>query len=195
MNKVMYLALGAMFFTASSAIADDDVSGKASSNATEETTYFNYTSDKCTSIKDAEKLYEIAMTLRDSSDIKDQIGSVDCLIASAVRAFGPAEYELARMYSLGITVNQSNTFAYRWAQMAVMDGYKEAVQLRDKLEKDLSVDELDKAVKDTMRLHTERQKAAYGEDALNMNTSREARWEAVRKSISRNKCPGGNCSP
>lgn len=184
MYKVACLAF-AVALSSVPAFAADEEKQEVSEFKTE-VTYFNYTSDRCSTIKDADKLYSIGMSLRDSSDAKEQISAVDCLIGAAIRAYGPAEYELARMYSIGSVVAQSPTFAYRWAQMAVMDGYKPAISLRDNLEKELTVDELEQAFNDTKRIYEEREKARLGDDATRGTAQNQRR---INRTPARGRVP------
>jgi TPR repeat protein len=118
--------------------------------------YFSYSSERCKDIKDGAELYQIAISLRDSKDAKDQIDAVDCMVGAAFRSYGAAEYELARMYSVGSIVPQSNIFAYRWAELAVMDGYPDAKELRDRLEAELSANELETAMDQAKKVYQER---------------------------------------
>jgi hypothetical protein len=131
-------------------------SNEALSSAPTTVDYFSYSSERCKDIKDGAELYQIAISLRDSKDAKDQVDAVDCMIGAAFRSYGAAEYELARMYSVGSIVPQSNVFAYRWAELAVMDGYPEAKELRDRLEAELSADELEAAMNQAKKVYQER---------------------------------------
>ena len=148
-----------------------------SENATtpETVDYFSYSSERCKDIKDGAELYRIAISLRDSKDAKDQIDAVDCMIGAAFRSYGAAEYELARMYSVGTIVPQNSVFAYRWAELAVMDGHPEAKELRDRLEEELSADELEAAVSQAKKVYQERlvdTPAKYGSSSRTSSRSR-----------------------
>jgi TPR repeat protein len=158
MYKTLCFALAAAMFS-TAAFADEEV--LSFSESINEPSYFNYKSDRCDSIKDPKELFSIAMSLRDSTDKKEQVAAVDCMTIAAVRGHGPAEYELARMYAVGNVVTQSDTFAYRWAQMAVMDKYEPAVSLRDSLEKKLSVEDLETALNEARRIYDERERAKF----------------------------------
>lgn len=159
MRKILCLALLSVTVSSAAFAADAQLSTDVQAGSEASTNYFNYKSNKCDSIKDVKELFSIAMSLRDSPEIKNQISAVDCLIGAAVRGYGPAEYELARMYSVGAIVTQSDMFAYRWAQLAVMDKYNPAINLRDALEKKLSVEELEAALSDARRIYEERVRA------------------------------------
>ncbi len=118
--------------------------------------YFTYTSEQCKKIKDAEELYRTALSLRDSKDEKERIDAVDCFMASASRGYGAAEFEVAKMYNTGTILPLSQAFAYRWAQLAVMDKYLDAVPLRDRLEEELSPEELESALESVKKVYQER---------------------------------------
>jgi len=170
MYRTLCLALASTLFVSSAFAAGESVMESVPED--EDITYFNYQSDVCNSMKDEKELYSVAMSLRDSPNKKEQVAAVDCLTISAVRGYPPAEYELARMYAVGTIVMQSSTFAYRWAQMAVMDKYEPAIQLRDSLEKDLSTDDFESALNDARRIYEEREhaKQSAGSDiGANMN--------------------------
>jgi len=169
MNKFLYLSFVFGILSAP-AFAQSE-------NAAAPTTvdYFSYSSERCKDIKDGAELYQIAISLRDSKDTKDQIDAVDCMVGAAFRSYGAAEYELARMYSVGSIVPQSNVFAYRWAELAVMDGYPEAKELRDRLEAELSADELEAAMTQAKKVYQERLSdtpARYGSSSRTTTRSR-----------------------
>ena len=158
MYKTLCLAFASIIFSSTAYAAAGNIAD-FETEASRETTYFNYKSDRCDSIKDPKQLFSIAMSLRDSTDKKEQITAIDCLTISATRGYGPAEYELARMYAVGNVVAQSDIFAYRWAQMAAMDKYKPAESLRDSLEKNMPVEDLSKALSDARRIYDQRESA------------------------------------
>jgi len=167
MYRTLCLALASTVFATSAFAADRDASEFVIQD--DEITYFNYKSDVCNSMKDEKELYNVAMSLRDSADKKEQVAALDCMTISAVRGYAPAEYELARMYAVGSIVMQSSTFAYRWAQMAVMDRYEPAIQLRDSLEKELSNDDFESALNDARRIYEEREHAKKADNAGAVN--------------------------
>ncbi len=157
MRKILYLALATTLFSTAAFAADGSLSDTRVEDELD-TNFFNYKSDRCNDIKDPEELFSIAMELRDSPSATEKVAAVDCFIGAAMRGHGQAEYELARMYSVGTVVAQSDIFAYRWAQMAVMDKYEPARALRDSLEKRLSVADFDEALNGARRIYEERER-------------------------------------
>ena len=119
-------------------------------------TYFTYTSERCKKIKDVTELYQTALSLRDSKDEKEKVDAVDCFLSAASRGHGAAEFEIAKMYNTGTILPLSQIFAYRWAQLAVMDKYSDALPLRDQLEQELTPDELESALKSVQKIYQDR---------------------------------------
>lgn len=152
MPKFIYLS----FILGILGIPTISFSSESSTLSDQPINYFTYTSERCKNIKDVQELYRTALSLRDSKDEKERVDAVDCLLSAASRGHGPSEFEIAKMYNTGTILPLSPSFAYRWAQLAVMDKYSDAIPLRDRLEAQLSPDELESSFESVKKIYQER---------------------------------------
>ena len=112
----------------------------------------------CARMTDPVALYERGMLL--ASDANE-----DAYLAAATRNHTQAQIELGKMYEYGRGVPQSDIFAYKWYQTAVLLGDKSAVTPRNRLENAMSIDDITMSIPliqktlDLLDMYSERQNA------------------------------------
>lgn len=96
----------------------------------------------CAKMTDPAALYERGMLLLSDANMDAYMAAADCFTSAAMRNHTPSQLELGKLYEHGNGVSQSNIFAYKWYQTAVLLGNQEAVPFRNKLETRMSLDEI-----------------------------------------------------
>lgn len=96
----------------------------------------------CAKMTDSEALYERGMLLLSDANEDAYMAAADCFTSAAMRNHTPSQLELGKLYEHGNGVSQSNIFAYKWYQTAVLLGNQDAVPFRNKLEARMSLDEI-----------------------------------------------------
>lgn len=96
----------------------------------------------CARMTDPEALYERGMLLASDENEDAYLAASDCFMAAATRNHTQAQIELGKMYEYGRGVPQSDIFAYKWYQTAVLLGDKSAVTPRNRLENAMSIDDI-----------------------------------------------------
>lgn len=100
----------------------------------------------CARITDPFALYERGILLLSDANEDAYLAAAECFMGAAVRNHTESQIELGYLYERGHGVVQSNIFAYKWYQTAVLLGNKNAVRYRDKLEKTISLDDITAAL-------------------------------------------------
>ncbi len=96
----------------------------------------------CAKMTDPAALYERGMLLLSDANMDAYMAAADCFTSAAMRNHTPSQLELGKLYEQGNGVSQSNIFAYKWYQTAVLLGNQEAVPFRNQLEARMSLDEI-----------------------------------------------------
>lgn len=143
----------------SSMFADDE--------ASQENLLSKYTNARaiCARMTDPVALYERGMLLASDDNEDAYLAAADCFMAAATRNHTQAQIELGKMYEYGRGVPQSDIFAYKWYQTAVLLGDKSAVTPRNRLENAMSIDDITMSIPliqktlDLLDMYAERQNA------------------------------------
>ncbi len=143
----------------SSMFADDE--------ASQENLLSKYTNARaiCARMTDPVALYERGMLLTSDDNEDAYLAAADCFMAAATRNHTQAQIELGKMYEYGRGVPQSDIFAYKWYQTAVLLGDKSAVTPRNRLENAMSIDDITMSIPliqktlDLLDMYAERQNA------------------------------------
>ena len=120
----------------------------------------------CAKMTDPAALYERGMLLLSDANNDAYMAAADCFTSAAMRNHTPSQRELGKLYESGNGVSQSNIFAYKWYQTAVLLGNQEAVPFRNKMEARMTLDEISLAnpmIQSTLNLielFNQRQEAA-----------------------------------
>lgn len=120
----------------------------------------------CAKMTDGAALYERGMLLLSDENTDAYMAAADCFTSAAMRNHTPSQLELGKLYEKGNGVSQSNIFAYKWYQTAVLLGNNEAIPFRNKLEARMTLDEISLAnpmIQNTLNLielFNQRQKQA-----------------------------------
>lgn len=96
----------------------------------------------CAKMTDSEALYERGMLLLSDANDDAYMAAADCFTSAAMKNHTPSQLELGKLYEHGNGVSQSNVYAYKWYQTAVLLGNQNAVPFRNKLEARMSLDEI-----------------------------------------------------
>ena len=96
----------------------------------------------CAKMTDIDALYERGMLLISDANDEALIAAADCFTSAAMKNHTPSQLELGKLYEFGKGVTQSNIFAYKWYQTAVLLGNQEAVSFRNRLEARMSLEEI-----------------------------------------------------
>ncbi len=96
----------------------------------------------CAKMTDPEALYERGMLLLSDANEDAFMAAADCFTSAAMRNHTPSQLELGKLYEKGNGVSQSNIFAYKWYQTAVLLGNQKAVPFRNRLEARMNLDEI-----------------------------------------------------
>ena len=108
------------------------------------TKYIN-ASAVCAKMTDSQALYERGMLLISDANEDSYMAAADCFTSAALKNHTPSQLELGKLYEKGNGVSQSNIFAYKWYQTAVLLGNQEALSYRNKLEARMTLDEISMA--------------------------------------------------
>lgn len=117
----------------------------------------------CARMTDPAALYERGMLLASDENDDAYLAASDCFMAAATRNHTQAQIELGKMYEYGRGVPQSDIFAYKWYQTAVLLGDKSAVTPRNRLENAMSIDDIAMSIPliqktlDLLDMYSERQ--------------------------------------
>lgn len=109
----------------------------------------------CAKMTDSDALYERGMLLLNDANDEAYLAAADCFTSAAMKNHTSSQLELGKLYESGNGVTQSRVYAYKWYQTAVLLGNKEALPFRNRLETQMSLDEMDLAntmIKDTLNL-------------------------------------------
>lgn len=140
-----FLLASAFLFPALDAAAQSFVTQESASTEDLLTKYTNARSS-CARITDPFTLYERGMLLLSDATEDAYLAAAECFLGAAVRNHTESQIELGYLYERGNGVVQSNIFAYKWYQTAVLLGNKNAVPYRDNLEKTISLDDITAAL-------------------------------------------------
>ncbi|MBO4521152.1 MAG: sel1 repeat family protein [Alphaproteobacteria bacterium] len=99
----------------------------------------------CAKMTDIEALYERGMLLISDANDEAFLAAADCFTSAAMKNHTPSQLELGKLYEFGKGVTQSNIFAYKWYQTAVLLGNQDAIPFRNRLEARMSLDEISSA--------------------------------------------------
>lgn len=99
----------------------------------------------CAKMTDPEALYERGMLLLSDANDDAYIAAADCFTSAAMKNHTPSQLELGKLYEHGNGVSQSNIFAYKWYQTAVLLNNQDAISFRNKLEARMDLDEISQA--------------------------------------------------
>lgn len=135
--------------------------------ASQENLLSKYTNARaiCARMTDPVALYERGMLLASDDNEDAYLAAADCFMAAATRNHTQAQIELGKMYEYGRGVPQSDIFAYKWYQTAVLLGDKSAVTPRNRLENAMSIDDITMSIPliqktlDLLDMYAERQNA------------------------------------
>lgn len=105
------------------------------------TKYMN-ASAVCAKMTDTQALYERGMLLLSDANDDAFMAAADCFTSAALKNHTASQLELGKLYEKGNGVNQSNIFAYKWYQTAVLLGNQEAIPFRNQLEARMTLDEI-----------------------------------------------------
>ena len=109
----------------------------------------------CAKMTDIDALYERGMLLISDANDEAYIAAADCFTSASMKNHTPSQLELGKLYEFGKGVTQSNIFAYKWYQTAVLLGNQEAISFRNRLEARMSLEEISLAnpmIKSTLDL-------------------------------------------
>lgn len=96
----------------------------------------------CARMTDPHALHERGMLLITDQNDEAYLAAADCFMSAAMRNHTPSQIELGKMYEFGKGVSQSNIFAYKWYQTAVLLGDNDAVNLRNSMENRMTIDDI-----------------------------------------------------
>ncbi len=99
----------------------------------------------CAKMTDPEALYERGMLLLSDANDDAYTAAADCFTSASMRNHTPSQLELGKLYEHGNGVSQSNIFAYKWYQTAVLLSNPDAIPFRNKLEARMTIDEISQA--------------------------------------------------
>lgn len=135
------ILLFSFFFTFPAAAQESFFADDASS---QENLLSKYTNARaiCARMTDPAALYERGMLLAADENDDAYLAASDCFMAAATRNHTPSQIELGKMYEYGRGVPQSDIFAYKWYQTAVLLGDKTAVTPRNRLENAMSINDI-----------------------------------------------------
>lgn len=144
MFKAFLLATALLFSTSVCAQTSSDKEEELSS----EDMLSKYTNARalCARITDPFTLYERGMLLLSDANDDAYLAAAECFMGAAVRNHTESQIELGYLYEKGNGVVQSDIFAYKWYQTAVLLGNKNAEPYRDNLEKTISLDDITEAL-------------------------------------------------
>ena len=145
----------------------------------------------CARMTDPEALYERGMLLASDENEDAYLAASDCFMAAATRNHTQAQIELGKMYEYGRGVPQSDIFAYKWYQTAVLLGDKSAVTPRNRLENAMSIDDIAMSIPliqktlDLLDMYAERQ------DKDLEAKEKELEWVVAYRNFLRENLPEG----
>lgn len=147
----------ALFFAAASGVCAQAPTAFKESEGEQENTLSKYinASSVCAKMTDPEALYERGMLLISDANSDAFMAAADCFTSAAMRNHTPSQLELGKLYEMGNGVSQSKIFAYKWYQTAVLLGNQDAIPYRNKLETNMSLDEISLAnpmIQSTLKL-------------------------------------------
>jgi hypothetical protein len=96
----------------------------------------------CARMTDPVALHERGMLLISDENDEAYLAAADCFMSAAMRNHTPSQIELGKLYENGLGVSHSDIFAYKWYQTAVLLGSKSAVNLRNRLENKMSIEDI-----------------------------------------------------
>ena len=99
----------------------------------------------CAKMTDSNALYERGMLLLNDANDEAYLAAADCFTSAAMKNHTPSQLELGKLYEYGNGVSKSIVYAYKWYQTAVLLGNDNARPFRDRLEAQMSLDELSAA--------------------------------------------------
>lgn len=141
-----FLLASAFLFPALDASAQTFVSQDLTTSTEDLLTKYTNARSSCARITDPFTLYERGMLLLSDATEDAYLAAAECFMGAAVRNHTESQIELGYLYERGNGVVQSNIFAYKWYQTAVLLGNKNAVPYRDNLEKTISLDDITAAL-------------------------------------------------
>lgn len=141
-----FLLASAFLFPALDASAQTFVSQDSTTSTEDLLTKYTNARSSCARITDPFTLYERGMLLLSDATEDAYLAAAECFMGAAVRNHTESQIELGYLYERGNGVVQSNIFAYKWYQTAVLLGNKNAVPYRDNLEKNISLDDITAAL-------------------------------------------------
>lgn len=100
----------------------------------------------CAKMTDPTDLYIRGKLLLEDQNEEGYMAAAECFTSAAMRNHTGAQIELGKLYDAGNGVATSKVFAYKWYQTAVLLGNKDAVPLRDALEREMATEELEMAI-------------------------------------------------
>lgn len=140
MFKVFFL-FSFFFINIGNAYAQTSFSASKDEQEKSLTKYIN-ASAVCAKMTDINALYERGMLLISDANDDAFLAAADCFTSAAMKNHTPSQLELGKLYESGEGVTQSNIFAYKWYQTAVLLGNQEAIPFRNKLEARMTLDEI-----------------------------------------------------
>ena len=96
----------------------------------------------CAKMTDSEALYERGVLLLSDANEESFMAAAECFSSAALKNHTPSQLELGKLYEKGNGVSQSNVYAYKWYQTAVLLGNQEAIPFRNQLESRMTLDEI-----------------------------------------------------
>jgi len=96
----------------------------------------------CAKMTDVQALYERGMLLLSDANEEAYIAAADCFTSAAMKNHTPSQLELGKLYEKGKGVSQNKVYAYKWFQTAVLLGNQEAIPFRNKIEAQMTLDEI-----------------------------------------------------
>lgn len=96
----------------------------------------------CAKMTDSVALYERGVLLLSDANDEAYLAASECFTSAALKNHTPSQLELGKLYEKGLGINQSNVYAYKWYQTAVLLGNQEAVPFRNQLEARMTLDEI-----------------------------------------------------